>query len=71
MHSIGDYKIPKHVIDQNTLEILIENMKKMDTEQQQTEPQNMIFILKLLMSFLLLVHEESNILMLSNLYMSS
>ena len=57
---IGDYKIPKHVIDKNSLEILIENMKKMDTEQQQTEPQNMIFILKLLMSFLLLVQEESN-----------
>ena len=25
MNTIGDYKIPKHVIDQNTLEILIEN----------------------------------------------
>ena len=35
-------------------------MKKMDTEQQQTEPQNMIFILKLVMSCLLLVQEESN-----------
>ena len=35
-------------------------MKKMDTEQQQTKPQNMIFILKLVMPFLLLVQEESN-----------
>ena len=42
------------------LEILIENMKKMDTEQQQIKLQNMIFILKLVMSFLLLVQEESN-----------
>ena len=33
----------------------------MDTEQpQQTKPQNIIFILKLIMSFLLLVQEESN-----------
>ena len=46
--------------NQNTLEILIESMKKMDTEQQKTEPQNMIFILKLVISFLLLVLEESN-----------
>ena len=35
-------------------------MKKMDTEQQQTEPQNMIFMLKLVMPFLLLGQEESN-----------
>ena len=60
INKIGDYKIPKHVTDQNSLEILIENMKKMDTEQQQTEPQNRIFILKLVMSCLLLVQEESN-----------
>ena len=33
MRTIGDYKIPKHIMDQNTLEILIENMKKIDTEQ--------------------------------------
>ena len=51
-------KIPKHVTDQNTLEILIENMKKMDTEQKHIKLQNMIFILKLVMSFLLLVQEE-------------
>ena len=31
MNTIGDYKIPKHVTDQNTLEILIEN-KKINTE---------------------------------------
>ena len=35
-------------------------MKKMDIERQQTKPQNMIFILKLVRSFLLLVQEESN-----------
>ena len=58
-----EYKIPKSVTDQNSLEILIENMKKMDTEQQQTEPQNMIFILKLVISFLLLVKtNQTNIL---------
>ena len=60
MNTIGDYRIPKHVTDQNTLELLIENMKRMDTEQQQIEPQNIIFILSLVMSFLLLVPEESN-----------
>ena len=38
MRTIGDYKIPKHVMDQNTLEILIENMEKIDTEQHQTKP---------------------------------
>ena len=32
MNIIEDYKIPKNVTDQNSLEILIENMKKMDTE---------------------------------------
>ena len=32
----------------------------MDTEQQQTELQNTIFILKLVMSFLQLVQEESS-----------
>ena len=60
INKIGDYKIPKNVIGQNSLEILIKNMKKMDTEQLQTEPQNIIFILKLVISFLLLVQEESN-----------
>ena len=60
INKIGNYKIPKHGTDQNSLEILIENMKKMDTEQQQTEPQNMTFILELVMLFLLLVQEESN-----------
>ena len=49
MRTIGDYKIPKHVMNQNTLEILIENRKKIDTEQHQTKPQNMIPILKLVM----------------------
>ena len=34
INKIGDHKISKHVTDQNTLEILIENLKKMDTEQQ-------------------------------------
>ena len=48
------------------MEMLIDNMKKMNTEQQQTKSQNMIFI-KLVMSFLLLVQEESNILIQSNL----
>ena len=28
MNTIGDYKIPKHVTNQNTLEILMENMKR-------------------------------------------
>ena len=59
---IGEYEIPKYVTDQHTIGILIDNTIKMDTEQQQTEPQNMIFILKLEMSFLLSVQEESNIL---------
>ena len=31
MNIIKDYKIPKHVTYQNTLEILMKNMKKMDT----------------------------------------
>ena len=44
MNTIRNYKIPKLLIGQNTLEILIENMKKMDTEQQKTKPQNMFFI---------------------------
>ena len=57
MRIIGDYKIPKHVMDQNTLEILKENRKKIDTEQHQTKPQNMIPMLKLVMPFL---QEESN-----------
>ena len=60
MRTLGGYKIPKHVMDQNTLEILIENMKKIDTEQHQTKLQNMIPILKLVMSFLLLIQGESN-----------
>ena len=32
INKIGDYKIPKHVTDQNSLEIPIVNMKKMDSE---------------------------------------
>ena len=60
INTIGEYNILKHLTDQNILEILIENMKKMDTEQQQSKPQNVIFILELLMSFLLLVQEDSN-----------
>ena len=37
INKIGDYKVSKHVTDQNSLEILIENMKKMDTVQWQTQ----------------------------------
>ena len=40
-NTVGNYAIHKHL----TIEILIENMKKMGTEQQQTEPHNMISIL--------------------------
>ena len=46
INQIGDYKIFKCVTDQNSLEILRENMKKMETEQRQTKPKNVIFILK-------------------------
>ena len=35
-------------------------MKKMDTEQQQSKFQNVIYILKLVISFVLMVPEESN-----------
>ena len=63
MNTIGDYKIPKQVTNQNTLEILMEIMKKMDTEQQQIKPQNVISILKLVISFLQMVQESSNILL--------
>ena len=52
LNSIQGYKIFKHVTDQNTLEIPIENMKKMDTEHNSE--------LKSVMSFLLLLQEESN-----------
>ena len=38
MNTSGDYKIPKHVTDQNTSEILMENMKEFDTEQKQIKP---------------------------------
>ena len=68
MKAIKEFKIPKHVTDQNTLEILIEKTKKMDTEQQQTKSQIMIFILKLVLLFLLLRQKVSNILIQSNLY---
>ena len=43
----------------STLDILFEKMK-MDIRQWQIQPQYMIFILELLLSFLLLVQEESN-----------
>ena len=59
LKTIGEYQIPKTVNDQNTLEILIENMKKIDLQEQQTKPQNMISVLKLILSFLLLVQDES------------
>ena len=45
-NTIGDYRIPKHLTDQNTLEILIENMKKMDTEQQQINTSKCDFCIK-------------------------
>ena len=34
MNTIGNCKIPKHETDQNTLEILRKDMKKMDTTNQ-------------------------------------
>ena len=60
INTVGGYKIPKYVTDQNTLEILMDNIKKMDTEQQQTKVQNMILIIELVISFLLSMQEESN-----------
>ena len=55
MNTIEDYKILKHLIDQNTLKILMENMMKMDTEWQ-NKPKNDISILKLEKSFQLFGH---------------
>ena len=43
----------------NTFDILLEN-KKMDKRQRQIQHQYGIFIFKLLLSFILLVQEESN-----------
>ena len=60
IHRIGEYKIPNFVTDINIFEILISNLQKMDIEEQQSKPQNDISILKLIMSFLLLLQEESN-----------
>ena len=60
MNTIGNYNIPKCVTDQSILEILIENMKK-SIQNNSKSNLKMIFILKLVMSFLLLVQEESNI----------
>ena len=55
MNKIENYKIPWNETGQNTLEILMENMKKMDTELQWTNLQNVISMLRFVMSFLLLV----------------
>ena len=60
IHRIGEYKILNIVTDINIFEILISNLQKMDIEEQQSKPQNDISILKLIMSFLLLLQEESN-----------
>ncbi len=38
----------------------MENIKKMDLKQRQTKTQNVISISKLVMSFLLVIQEESN-----------
>ena len=59
IHRIREYKIPNFVTDINIFEILISNLQKMDIEEQ-SKPQNNISILKLIMSFLLLLQEESN-----------
>ena len=60
IHRIGEYKIPNFVNDIDIFEILISNLQKMDIEEQQSKLQNDISILKLIMSFLLLLREESN-----------
>ena len=49
VNSIWDDTISKHVTDENALKILMENMRKMDSEQQQTKLQNVISILNVLM----------------------
>ena len=60
IHRIGEYKITNVVTDINIFEILISNLQKIDIEEQQSKRQNDISILKLIMSFLLLLQEESN-----------
>ena len=60
IHRIGEYKIPNFVTVVNIFEILISNIQKVDIEEQQSKPQNHISILKLIMSFLLLLQEEFN-----------
>ena len=42
--SIGNYKIPKYVTGQNSLETLMKSIKKIDKEQQQIKSQNVICI---------------------------
>ena len=60
MSAMGNFKISKHVTDQNTLEILLEKRKKMDTEQKQTKLRKFISLIKLIMPFQILLKEKSN-----------
>ena len=70
IYRIGEYKIPNFVTDINIFGILISNLHKIDIEEQQSKRQNDISILKLIMAFLLLLQEESNITVQLNLYMN-
>ena len=47
INTTGDFNIPKHLTDQNTLEILMESTNKMDTDQQQINTTKCDFYIKI------------------------
>ena len=70
MNSIGDYKIPEYVTDQNNLEILIENTKKMDKETTPNQISKCDFYIKIC-NDISIIGARLKILIQSNSYMST
>lgn len=60
MHRLGNYKTPSHVKDIDSLEELLDNLKKCDTDDRVSTPGRVLFLMQHVLSLLTILREESS-----------
>ena len=59
INKIGEYKIPTGISNINSLEDLLQNMRKLDIQEHQSKPLSVIAVLHLLLPFFTLLQDQS------------
>ena len=56
---LGEYKIPSDIHDINDLDLLLNNLRNIDTQNQKTNPDGAVTIIQLVISLLSLIQDDS------------